>query len=71
MKCISCAANLVPATTSYKLKSIPPIEIHYLEAYKCLQCGEIYLTRTSLRKIEEIENGLHNIDVVSWEQTDA
>ena len=54
MKCVSCAANLIPTTTSYKLKSIPPIEIHYLEAYKCPQCGEIYLTRTSMKKLKKV-----------------
>ncbi len=71
MKCITCSANLIPATTSYKLSSVPPIEIHYLEAYRCPQCNEVYLTRTSLKKIEEIENSLHRTDVVTWETTTA
>ncbi len=48
MKCIECSGKLIPATTNFKLDSIPPIEIQYLEAYKCTQCNEIYLTRSAL-----------------------
>lgn len=68
MKCIECAAELFPTTTSYTLKTIPPIEMHYLEAYKCKQCGEIYLTRSSLKKIEAVEKNLHNTTEIVWEE---
>lgn len=66
MKCIDCAGELVPTTTSYNLDSIPPIEIQYLEAYKCLQCGEVFLTRSSIKKIESIEEKLHESNEISW-----
>lgn len=67
MKCTECGFYLNPSTTSYTIRSIPPIEIKYLEAYKCKQCGEIYLTRSSLYKIESIENKLQEIDQLEWE----
>lgn len=67
MICTDCGSDLVPSTTSYKLHSIPPIEIHYLEAYKCVQCGEVYLTRSAMHKIEEIEKKLHEISTLQWE----
>ncbi len=65
--CVECGGKLVPTTLSYIIKSHPPIEIHYLEGYKCIQCKEQYLTRSSLRKIEEIEKSLHSTTAVTWE----
>jgi len=71
MKCIECGGKLVPTTISYTLKSIPPIEIHYLEGYRCTQCNEQFLTRSSLRKIEAIDAKLHEISEVNWEKLKA
>lgn len=68
MKCIECSGKLVPTTISYTMKSIPQIEIHYLEGYRCMQCGEEYLTRSSLRKIEAIDTKLHETSEVEWEK---
>ncbi len=68
MKCIECSGDLLPTTTSYTLKTIPPIEMHYLEAYRCQQCGEIYLTRSSMKKIEAVEENLHNTNEIVWEE---
>ncbi len=71
MKCIDCSGKLIPATTNFKLDSIPPIEIQYLEAYECTQCNEIYLTRSALHKIESIEEKLHESSEISWEVVKA
>ncbi len=67
MKFVNCRNELVPTTTSHKFNSIPPIEIHYLEAYKCQQCNEIFLTRSALYKIEAIESKLKETTEISWE----
>ena len=67
MKCINCGGEVVPTTTTYKFKTIPPIKVQYLEAYKCLQCYEVYLTRSAKYKIEAIEEKLRETSEVNWE----
>lgn len=68
MKCTNCGNEVIPSTTSFKFKTVPPIEIHYLEAYECPQCGEIYLTRSALYKIESIESKLKEVNEITWEK---
>ena len=71
MKCVNCGYDVSPTTTRYKFRSIPPIEIQYLEAYQCQQCNEIYLTRSAMYKIEAVEKKLKETPQIKWETAEV
>ncbi len=64
MKCVICkSAEIEMKTVEEEIKSGTDIVLIPMDVFVCLNCGERYYDRKTIRKMEEMRSGLRNHDL--------